>query len=288
MAKSKKHHYTPNFILKRFADQTIRTLWVWDKQQHTCRPVRGGRGERYNAFLANHYNSVFDKSVTDRSIEEFLENVDGRAARVIGKVVDLARTGLLPTLNIEEKACLCQFLWTQHLRSPHLRARWADHPRSKEMAYRSILNAATEPDFPPLEIDRLMEEVDSIIDDAAKMIVTTKSSRSQDDMTKMSLDLGRVCASVGARLVTSDRPCLIGRSSQLGRSGRVCMPVAEDVIVQLSRPQDSQGDVYSLGIKRVNQINRQTFRAATRFVAGSRREYLKDLAEEKVSEYHSS
>ena len=103
VAESKKHHYTPNFILKRFADQTRRTLWVWDKQQHTCRPVKGGRDERYNAFLANHYNTIFDKSVTDRSIEEFLENVDGRAAPVIRKIVDVARTGLLPTLNVEEK-----------------------------------------------------------------------------------------------------------------------------------------------------------------------------------------
>ena len=284
MDESKKHHYTPNFILKRFADRDSRTLWVWDKQQHTCRPVRDGGDERYNAFLENHYNTIFDEGVADRSIEEFLEELEGKAALVVGKIVELGRTGLLPALNVEEKDCLCQFLWTQHLRSPHLRTKWAEDPRSTQMAYRSIVSTAMETDAAPSEIRILMEEVQPIVDDAGKMIVTMKASMSQNYLTGMSLDLGRVCPSVGGRLVTSDRPCLIGGSSEPGRGGRVCMAFSDDVMVQLSRPQDSRGDVYPLRIDRVNQINGQTFRAATRFVAGSRREYLEDLAEEQVSD----
>ena len=281
MAESKKHHYTPNFILKRFADQASRTLWVWDKQRHTCRPVRGGRNERYNAFLENHYNTVFGAGVADRSIEKFLENVESRAAPVIGMIVDFTRCGLLPILNVREKECLCQFLWAQHLRSPHLRAQWAEHPRSTQMAYRSILSTAMEMDVAPSEVRSLLEEAEDVVADATKMLVTMEHCRSLDYMTgMMSLDLGRVSTSTGGRLVTSDRPCLIGKSSQFEQGGRVCMAVAEDVMVQLSRPQDSRGDVYRLGIRRLNQLNRQTFRAATRFVAGSRREYLENLAKE--------
>ena len=141
-----------------------------------------------------------------------------------------------------------------------------------------------ETDVTPSEVRSLLEEIEAVVEDATKMLVTMENSRSLDYMREMSVELGQVSTSVAGRLVTSDRPCLIGKSSELEQGGRVCMPVAEDVVVQLARPEDSRGDLYRLGTRSVNQLNRQAFRAATRFVAGSRREYLEDLAEKEASE----
>lgn len=56
------------------------------------------------------------------------------------------------------------------------------------------------------------------------------------------------------------------------------MAVTNDVAVQLSRPEDSRGNVHRLGPDTVTRLNRQTFETASRFVAGPSREYLEMLA----------
>ena len=274
---SKKHHYTPNFILRRFADPS-KTLWVWDKEMHECRPVRGGPKERCNAFFENHYNTIFDEGKPDRSIEQYLASVDTGAAPVIDKIVEHARAGLMPVLIPDEKERLCRFLWIQHLRSPHTRAGVVQNEESKRLAFDSIRRTAKGADIPEAEIRRLMGDVESLIEGAAKKVVTMQYSRSQDYMTnEMSLDVGRVPPKVDVHLVISDRPCLIG--ALLKPSARVCMPIAEGVLVQLSRADESPGDLRTLGLQRVGEINGQTFREATRFVAGSCAGYLQHLAD---------
>ena len=153
-----------------------------------------------------------------------------------------------------------------------------NNEESRQVAFDSIRQAAKGSDLPESEVRRLMEDVESLVEGAAKKIVTMQYSRSQDYMTnRMSLDVGRVPPTADVRLVTSDRPCLIG--PLLKPSGRVCMPIAERVLVQLSRADESPGDLDTLGIQRVREINGETFREATRFVAGSCPEYLQHLAD---------
>ena len=177
VAGSKKHHYTPNFILRHFADDASKTLWVWDKEMHECRAVRGGPKERYNAFLENHYNTIFDEGKPDRSIEQHLASVERGAGPVIGKIVDTARTGLLPVLSPGEKERLCRFLWIQHLRSPHTRAGMVNNEESRQVAFDSIRQAAKGSDLPESEVRRLMEDVESLVEGAAKKIATMQYSR---------------------------------------------------------------------------------------------------------------
>lgn len=102
-----------------------------------------------------------------------------------------------------------------------------------------------------------------------------------DCMRRMSLDLASIVHLQDAEFVTSDRPCLI--SPVLRPGGMAFMAVTKHVAVQLSRPQDSRGDMHRLGRlgpNTVKRLNRQTFDTAARFVAGTSRERLEMLASE--------
>lgn len=72
----KKHHYTPNFILRGFAT-TAERLWVLDKTSGHCWAKDGGPDARFDAFAENNYNSLLDSAGNwDTSIEDHLEKID--------------------------------------------------------------------------------------------------------------------------------------------------------------------------------------------------------------------
>ena len=104
-----KHHYNPNFILRRFADEHG-TLWLLDKNTGRCWPKRGGRRRRYEAFLENGYNTVTDSSgADDDSVEDFYTEIETRAAPVIDTMITVAHSGLMPAIGPEAKEYLIRF-----------------------------------------------------------------------------------------------------------------------------------------------------------------------------------
>ena len=99
MAQKKMQHHNPNFVLRSFADGATNTLWVWDKTQQKCRPVKGTRSRggspRYDAFTENHYYTVTDSGGNgDLSVEDYLEDLEEAAAPIIADLVAYAQTGL--------------------------------------------------------------------------------------------------------------------------------------------------------------------------------------------------
>ena len=99
-----KHHYNPNFILRRFADDSD-TLWVLDKDTGRCWPKRGGRQNRYDAFAENGYNTVKDaRGVDDDSVEDFYTEVEARAAPIIDTLVSTAQARLTDWNSLTRRA----------------------------------------------------------------------------------------------------------------------------------------------------------------------------------------
>ena len=98
-----KHHYNPNFILRRFADDSD-TLWVLDKDTGRCWPKKGGRQNRYDAFAENGYNTVKNaRGADDDSVEDFYTEVEARAAPIIDTLVSTAHARLLPHIGPVDK-----------------------------------------------------------------------------------------------------------------------------------------------------------------------------------------
>ena len=278
MAPKKKQHYTPNFILSGFADDATRTLWVWDKSQRTCRPVRGT--PRYDAFTQNHYYTLKDTSGNhDLSVENYLAGLEDEAARIITDLIRFALAPLYPPPNFKKKECLARFLWAQHMRSPAARAEIVNSEEAKQMYHDASLRAAR-----PLGADRgivVLKNGDpaaALARASKRALMMTEDSDAVHYMRHMNLDLVSIVHLQDAEFVTSDRPCLI--CPVLNPGGKAFMAVTKHVAVQLSRPHESRGDIHKPSPEIVKRINKKTFDTATRFVAGGSRERLEALASE--------
>ena len=94
-------------------------------------------------------------------------------------------------------------------------------------------------------------------------------------MRRMAVDLLQIPPTVDANFVTSDRPCLV--EPILHGGGNVLMPLAKNVAIQLSRPENSSPTPIRISRTTVRRINRRLFGAALRDVAGSSRQHLCDL-----------
>ena len=285
MAQKKKHHYNPNFILRGFADDATRTLWVWDKSQHMCRPVKGktsrGRSPRYDAFTQNHYYTFVDsRGNPDLSVEDYLADLEAEAAPIIADLIDFALSRIYPQLDFKSTECLARFLWAQHMRSPFARSETVNSEESKQifraLALKAAVSVGADQGFlvlnhgdPTAALERASKRAIMIEDYPASAV---------DYMRHMNLDLASIVHLQDAEFVTSDRPCLI--SPVLKPGGMAFMAVTKHVAVQLSRPQDSRGDIHRPGTETVRRLNKQTFDTAARFVASASREKLETLASE--------
>ena len=285
MVPKKKQHYTPNFILRGFADDATRTLWIWDKCQRTCRPVRGttsrGRLPRYDAFTQNHYYTLKDTSGNhDLSVEDYLAEIEDEAAPIIADLIAFAPSPIYPRLDFPRKASLARFLWAQHMRSPFARSETVNSEESKQIFRDLALDAAMS-----LGADRgflVLNQGDptAALEKASKRAIMIEDypACAVDYMRHMNLDLASIVHLKDAEFVTSDRPCLI--SPVLKPGGMAFMAMTKHVAVQISRPHDSRGDIHRPSTETVRRLNKQTFDTAARFVAGASRERLETLASE--------
>lgn len=283
MALKKKHHYNPNFILRGFADDATNTLWVWDKTQQTCRPVKGTRSRggspRYDAFTENHYYTVTDSGGNrDLSVENYLADIEGAAAPIIVDLVAYAQSGLYLQLDFPRTERLARFLWAQHIRSPFVRSESVNSEESEQMFRDLAVEAAVSLDPDRGFIVIRHGDPKAAIETATKRAIMMEDypGCAVDCMRRMSLDLASIVNLRHTHFVTSDRPCLV--SPVLKSGGMAFMAVTKHVAVQFSRPQDSGGDLHRLRLDTVERLNRQTFETAVRFVAGPSHEYLQTLA----------
>jgi len=248
-----KYHYVSDFVLSNFAgdDELLqimskRTGRIWEKGPREKRgPSRRRAG--YDAFAENKYYP--------KTVEKALHNVESDAAPVIKKIIVSARTGELTRLECQEKRSLCDFLLVQILRTP----------RMKEIV-RTHVN-----DFP--EGEQNMMEVLLAICEKSQIDGVQFDER----MAAMSIDVGVTDPGDGASFVIGDVPCVFnGDLTELGHI--VTMPVARDVYIQLTRPEESQGELYTVSADEVQDLNIQAYKYATKFVAGPDRALLERLS----------
>ena len=264
-----KHHYNPNFILRRFAHDSG-TLWVLDKDTGRCWPKRGGRQDRYDAFAENGYNTVKDAcGADDDSVEDFYTEVEARAAPIIDTMVNTADAGLLPHIGLVDKEHLVRFLWAQHIRSPYERNAALENGTARLAMEEAVLDASVEFDIPPSDIYGLLsKDLQQMMSDAVIKAPTTPEERDSAVvlMCRMPVDLLKVLPSISVNFITSDRSCLVEPIGQHG--GNVVMPIAKNLVIRLSRPEDPAGGLVNVGVPTVDRINRRLFDTARRYVAG--------------------
>jgi hypothetical protein len=120
MAKpgTKKQHYIPQLLLRRFADAR-ETLQVYDKA--TDRSY--GTSVR-DAGHQNHFLSIPELDGDDGPgavFEPFFQTIEGPAATAIDRVVNAAGSGVLHVIDDDARVALALFIALQYIRTPAAR-----------------------------------------------------------------------------------------------------------------------------------------------------------------------
>ena len=272
-----KHHYNPNFILRRFADAGG-TLWVFDKQSGRSWAKKGGSGS-YDAFAENDYNTISDaRGVRDDSVEDFYTKVEACAAPIVDRVIATIDAGLYPPMTPLDKEHLARFLWSQYVRSPFERAATVRDGTARRAMYQAFLDTCIDNSIPPALLRAFLpKDLDEMMNNA---VIKAPTAPEEADgavvyMRRMAMDFLRIPPTVEANFVTSDRPCLV--QPILQRRGNVLMPLSKSVAIQLSRPEDSSPTPIPISHPTVCRINRRLYDDALRYVAGPSRQHLRDL-----------
>lgn len=144
MGKPKRHHYVPQFYLKKFADDQDR-LWVYDRVN---KQYRHQNVEQVASI--NHYYRIEKKDGTlSLEIEEHLSEIEGNGAAAIEK---LERA---EPITPEEKAHIAVFIAVQMTRVP-------DYEKRVNELQDKAIRRMTKIGFPTIEatkekITRLMK-----------------------------------------------------------------------------------------------------------------------------------
>jgi hypothetical protein len=114
---TKRQHFVPQLLLRRFADQNGK-LYFFSKRF----PDKGVlRTTPENLFHERHLYTATDKEgIEDLTLESFYAEIESRADRVIEKIVISARNRDKPHLTREEREIWDDFLYFQWKRVPDL------------------------------------------------------------------------------------------------------------------------------------------------------------------------
>lgn len=255
-------HYISNFTLRYFADEKD-VLRIMDKHLGRLRSMRGNKDRakpnpknqiRYKAFGENRYNPDH--------VEHALCKVESEAAGVIRDILDGARAGNPIILDHRRKMQFCAFLLAQIVRVPRMKQFAMQMGRQNsqaELVYWAMFSNISEGSV-PAGLDRAVADPGVTDHDCQDLILLRR-------MTLMQLDITKITTATHASFVIGDEPCLM--SGLLARPGEiVTMPLAKDVTVQLSRPEDSAGGLTLCGANLVQAKNMEAYKKANRFVAG--------------------
>ena len=87
MANSKKQHYVPQFLLRRFCARHQKTgrLWVLDKREARVYPASVRDVAHENLFYEYHDEAMHIE------LEGLMQRIDSRGAQIVSKIIQEGR-----------------------------------------------------------------------------------------------------------------------------------------------------------------------------------------------------
>jgi len=111
-SEPKLHHYVPQFLLRRFANDQEQVLTI-DRKTKDSFPQSISKAAARTGF----YKILNDDGSTDNRVEEALGKIESRAATASAKLVD---EGIFP-LGDEDRDAIAAFTALQYVRTPSVR-----------------------------------------------------------------------------------------------------------------------------------------------------------------------
>ncbi len=115
MSYPKRHHFIPAMLSKRFTDQEGK-LYFFDSR---CAERGVRKSTPKNLFVESHLYTTVDSSGNKNvAVEKSLAVLDGKASKVIAKIVNAARGLKTPNLTQDDRAAWWQYFYIQWSRVP--------------------------------------------------------------------------------------------------------------------------------------------------------------------------
>lgn len=224
MAESKKHHYVPQWLLRRFAaDAAGGFVWVYDKTSD-----RTYRSSILNAGSQNHFN-VIEKDGARWNFEDIFLDVDGRSAALATRIVE---SGSVEWLTTADREVLFDLFATQMVRTQF----WRSTPRHLVGRLREVTRGmGHEPDADPAM---------AMPDETALRLGAVKAFAERDRFIAPMRRLRPALFAAGAdrRLILSDHPVMRANAYAQGEAGlsshgiMLLLPLTPELAVALVCP----------------------------------------------------
>lgn len=129
MTQPKGHHFVPELLLKRFADEQGWLHFARKAEASAIRPTRINK-----AFKQSHlYSQLSETGKKDPVVERELAQLEYQADRVLNKIIEAASRDQLPALTAQEFETWYRFFLVQWKRVPDLHAEIASDDMARDM-----------------------------------------------------------------------------------------------------------------------------------------------------------
>lgn len=268
MSVSRRHHYVPEMLSKRFADG-IGKFWYFE-QKHARHGVRHVTPD--GAFWSPHLNTI---ERSDGSRDDYAETLFGMAettaSPLLDDILETLRNGIVPLINEGGRYVLGLFVYYQFKRSPEGYVRRAKLP-GHENLIRDLAaqfeqktgGKLNEEDFTAL----LTGKVTDRIHKAGHVIASTSPDRDIVDQM-MQLGLFFCVAPPGKTYVMGSDPVIRfgGRLGELGAD--IVLPISSD-IVMVHGHRSMDGRVIPVTPEAVRSLNLTIWNQSSAIAAASR------------------
>ncbi len=116
MTEPRRHHYVPQFHLRRFAS-AARSGRFWRYDKHLDSVAEAGISR--SAFATDYYTLPVDDGSRDTGIEAWLGNIESRAAPALSRLLALPAGAHL--IGDDDRVAITLYLAVLHTRGPAAR-----------------------------------------------------------------------------------------------------------------------------------------------------------------------
>ncbi len=268
-AESRRHHYVPKMLSKRFLDAEGR-LWFFSEKdaRHGIRPV-----SPLGAFWAPHLNTFEDsRGKKDASAESTFNAIETPADQLLDEITATLKAGQVPTLAADDRDLLDLFVYYQFKRPPEAffdKVKGQDH----ETLIRRLLDEY-EAKFgrPPTD-----EEVARILSPEGQRrivkrghVIATKDPGTDATAALRECGLFFGQAPPGKCFAIGGNPVLRNAGHLLNSNASMLMPISSEYAVGYGR-KDMHGSIVSVPPAYVRLMNETAWRQSTAIGANNER-----------------
>ena len=255
-----RQHFVPAMLLRRFADEQG-MLHCFDKRQDKIY-----KASPENAFVVRDLYTLTKPTGKDYSVETGLSQLEAATSRVLDRISDAARSGMLPALSDIQRDTVDRFVAVQ----------WRRTPESRETGLKVNLTGPellvlrrAEQRFGPEAVSRELARHGGLQGINKNAWATVQLDKQPGWMQHKGLAVISSRGSRKASFIVGSDPVLLLGENRGNPDGGVALPISYDVAILIVSLDRSERLIFDEGGHRVRRLNQSVFKQSERIGATS-------------------